>query len=164
MAPRLERGWIETMSDESFDGAGLAGKTVGRCRLVAYLGAGGMGYVYRATHHTLGLPRAVKILPAPTGPGAKSAIIRFAREAQQAAKVDHPNVVRVFDFGQEAGLYYIEMEFVQGHDLATQLARRGSLPESETLQIAVHACDALTAAQAHRVIEALKDRLSYSVK
>jgi len=140
------------MSDESFDGAGLAGKTVGRCRLVAYLGAGGMGYVYRATHHTLGLPRAVKILPAPTGPGAKSAIIRFAREAQQAAKVDHPNVVRVFDFGQEAGLYYIEMEFVQGHDLATQLARRGSLPESETLQIAVHACDALTAAHALHLI------------
>jgi eukaryotic-like serine/threonine-protein kinase len=140
------------MSEEGFNGAELAGQTVGRCRLVEFLGAGGMGYVYRAVHDTLGLPRAVKILPTPTGPSAASLVSRFEREAQQAAKIDHPNVVRVFDFGDEPGLYYIEMEFVSGHDLATEIAKRGSLPESEVLRIGIQTCRALSAAHAIQLI------------
>ena len=138
--------------EQRFVGQDLIGKTVGRCRLVAFIGAGGMGSVYKATHQTLGLPRAVKVLPAPPGPQGGSLIARFAREAQQAAKIDHPNIVRVFDFGEQEGLYYIEMELVEGKDLATYVQERVKLPWPEVVRVGARIADALAVAHSMDLI------------
>jgi len=134
------------------DEYGLLGKVMGRCRLTAYLGAGGMGCVYKAVHTTLHLPRAVKVLPMPSGPRAPQAVARFAREAQQTAKIRHPNIVEVFDFGLEGQYYFIEMEFVDGTDLGALIAREGPLNAPRLAGIGADVAAALSAAHAAGLI------------
>jgi len=140
------------MGRPSADEYGLLGKVMGRCRLTAYLGAGGMGCVYRAVHTTLHLPRAVKVLPMPSGPRAPQAVARFAREAQQTAKIRHPNIVGVYDFGLEGQYYFIEMEFVDGTDLGTVIAREGPLAAPRVAGIGADVAAALSAAHAAGLI------------
>lgn len=136
------------MQDVTPDEGALVGKEMGRCRLVAYLGAGGMGCVYKGTHLALNMPRAVKVFPAPTGPHAVSLTARYAREAQQTARIDHPNIVRVFDFGVQDQFYFIEMEFVEGKDLASRIARQAPLDALDVADIGAQVADALNAAHA----------------
>src|SRR5688572_5390146 len=106
------------------------GEMAGKYRLGHVIASGGMGGVVAALHETLGQPAAVKLLMPSTL--ADHAIDRFLREARAVAKLDSDHVVRVYDCGTlDDGLPYIAMERLVGHDLASELAARGTLPVEE---------------------------------
>jgi serine/threonine protein kinase len=99
----------------------------GRYRLVELLGSGGMATIYRATDLQLGRDVALKLLR-PEYLQDPEFSSRFRQEAQAAASLSHPNIVTVYDYGEEASGPYIVMELIDGEDLATILRRSGPLP------------------------------------
>ncbi len=105
------------------------------------IGQGGMGAVYRARQPGLDRLVALKILPPRTGtdPGFAD---RFAREARALAKLSHPNIVAVYDFGQTGGLHYFIMEYIEGPNLR-QLEKAAKLTPAEALKIIPQICEAL---------------------
>jgi serine/threonine-protein kinase len=115
----------------------------GRYRLERLLGRGGMAEVHLATDEQLGRPVALKIL---AGDGDGDFRERFRREAQAAARLSHPHVVRVFDAGEDDGRRFIVMEYVEGESLAQLLKRRGRLPAAEAVSFGLQAADGLEAA------------------
>jgi serine/threonine-protein kinase len=123
----------------------------GRYRLVELLGQGGMATVYRASDAQLGREVAVKVLRPEYGsdPGF---VARFRQEAQAAASLSHPNIVSVFDFGIDAGGPYIVMEYVDGEDVATLLARNGPLPPRQAARLAAEVAHALAAAHTRGIV------------
>ncbi|MBI3723392.1 phosphate/phosphite/phosphonate ABC transporter substrate-binding protein [bacterium] len=123
------------------------GKVLGGVRLLRRLGSGGMGAVYAGQHLTLDMTVAVKILLAHHGKDSDYAE-RFVREAQVSARIDHHNLVRTLHAGQEHGVFFIQMEFVDGTSAADLLRRSGQLPESEAIRIVLDATRGL--AEAHR--------------
>src|SRR5687768_17298410 len=90
--------------------------------IVALLGAGGMGEVYRARDTKLGRDVALKILPVVFSRNTDR-IARFEREAKTLASLNHPNIAQVYDAGQTAAAGYLVMELVDGEDLSTHTAR-----------------------------------------
>lgn len=115
------------------------------------IGGGGMGVVWIARHTRLKIPVAVKFLLAQhTGDGDLES--RFEREAMTCAQIDHPNVIRVLDFGAEGVLLFIVMELLTGEDLAARLRRVGSLPPPEVSRIISEAAKGLEQAHAHGLI------------
>jgi len=108
------------------------------------LGQGGMGVVYRARQRKLGREVALKIL-APELGGDPAFGERFLREARAMARLDHPNIVMVYDFGETDGLCWLLMEFVDGVNLRQALAA-GALTPEKALAIVPQLCDALQAA------------------
>jgi serine/threonine protein kinase len=99
----------------------------------AMIGQGGMGEVYRARHHKLGMPVAIKTI---TGDASPELVARFAREAMLLARVRHPNVVSILDVGATAsGTECMVMEFLEGEGLDARLERRGALPWNEVRAI-----------------------------
>src|SRR5438874_4467318 len=119
-------------------------------RIVELLGRGGMSVVYRAQHVRLGRPAALKLLAATLGPGDHRE--RFLRESKLAASLDHPGIVPVFDAGEEDGLLYIAMAYVEGSDLRTLLVREGKLPLRRALRILGQVASALDAAHARGLV------------
>jgi predicted Ser/Thr protein kinase len=117
----------------------------GRYRIVAMLGKGGMGEVYRADDLTLDQPVALKFLPEAVAQN-EEALARFRNEVRIARQVSHPNVCRVYDFGEVAGHYFLSMEYVDGEDLGSLLRRIGRLPTDKALEIARKLCAGLAAA------------------
>ena len=122
-----------------------------RYRIEERLGSGGMAEVFRGFDTVLSRPVAIKIL-APRFASDPSFVDRFRREAQAAARLNHPNVVGVYDTGSDDGTHYIVMEFVEGRTLADFLAKGGSLPPLKAVEIAEHIADALQAAHEQGVI------------
>src|SRR5579884_1106870 len=116
-----------------------------RYRIVALLGRGGMGEVYRADDLTLGQQVALKFLPESVSTN-ESAVDRFRNEVRVARQVSHPNVCRVYDVGEIEGHLFLSMEYVDGEDLASLLRRIGRLPEDKALEIARRLCAGLSAA------------------
>ena len=119
-------------------------------RIVELLGRGGMSVVYRAEHVRLGRPAALKLLAATLGQGDHRE--RFLRESKLAASLDHPGIVPVFDAGEEDGLLYIAMAYVEGSDLKTLLVREGKLPLRRTLRVLGQIASALDAAHARGLV------------
>jgi predicted Ser/Thr protein kinase len=109
--------------------------------ILEVLGAGGMGVVYKARQITLDRIVALKILPRQSGDDPSFAE-RFTREARALAKLSHPNIVGIYDFGQANGLYYFIMEFIDGVNLR-QMIRGERLSPREALAIVPQVCDAL---------------------
>jgi serine/threonine protein kinase len=118
--------------------------------IIALLGKGGMGAVYQARQPALDRIVALKILPPQTA-GGPSFVERFNREARALAKLNHPNIVAVYEFGQVNGLPFFLMEFVDGLNLR-QLERAGKLSAREALQIVPQICDALQFAHDEGVV------------
>ena len=118
--------------------------------IVAFLGKGGMGAVYKARQPALDRFVALKILPARGGddPGFAD---RFTREARALARLSHPNIIAVHEFGRANGLHYFIMEFVDGVNLR-QLQKMGRLSPREALQIVPQICDALQYAHDEGVV------------
>ncbi|MBX5490326.1 MAG: protein kinase [Chloroflexi bacterium] len=117
----------------------------GRYQLNARVGVGGMAIVYDGEDLLLGRRVAVKLLqPALASDPAFRA--RFANEARAAAALAHPNVVAVYDVGEEAGTPFLVMEFVEGESLRERLQRAGPLPVREVVRIGAAVADALAAA------------------
>ncbi len=112
--------------------------------LLELIGQGGMGVVYRARHRKLDRVVALKLL-APGLAGDPAFAERFLREARAMARLDHPNIVAVHDFGETDGLCWLLMEFVDGTNLRQALAS-GALTPAQALAIVPQLCDALQAA------------------
>ena len=109
------------------------GTELGGYRIVEQVGRGGTSVVYRAEHVRLGRTAALKLLS--PGFGEADFSDRFLRESRLAASLDHPSIVRVYDAGEEDGLLYIAMAFVEGTDLKTLVAEEGALPLRRALWI-----------------------------
>ncbi|MEI7730227.1 MAG: serine/threonine-protein kinase [Verrucomicrobiota bacterium] len=109
--------------------------------IVELLGRGGMGAVYKARQKHLDRVVALKILPPKVGQEPAFAA-RFEREARALAKLTHPNIVTLYEFGQAEGLYYFLMEYVDGVNLS-QLLQAGRLAPKAALAIVPHICEAL---------------------
>jgi serine/threonine-protein kinase len=123
----------------------------GRYRLVELLGSGGMATIYRASDTQLGRDVALKLLR-PEYLQDPEFSSRFRAEAQAAASLSHPNVVTVYDYGEEASGPYIVMELVDGEDLATILRRSGPLPPRQAARIAAGVARALAAAHGRGLV------------
>src|SRR6202142_4267532 len=126
---------------------GFAPGTVlaGRYRIVALLGRGGMGEVYRAEDLKLGNVVALKFLPASLQNDAV-ALAGFHAEVRNARQVSHPNVCRVYDIGEVNGQHFLTMEYIDGEDLSSLLRRIGRLPPDKALETAHQICAGLAAA------------------
>ena len=109
--------------------------------ILELLGQGGMGAVYKARQTKLDRLVAVKILP-PEVARDPAFAERFMREARSLARLNHANIVTVYDFGEASGLFYFSMEFVDGKNVR-QLLESGKLPQAQSLQIAGQVCEAL---------------------
>src|SRR5712671_2782411 len=109
--------------------------------ILELLGAGGMGVVYKARQRQLDRLVALKIMPPESGRDPAFAE-RFTREARSLARLNHPNIVGVYDFGQSDGLYYFMMEYVDGANLR-QMERAGQFTPAQALAIVPKICDAL---------------------
>jgi serine/threonine-protein kinase len=134
------------------EGRFLPGRLIaGRYRIIALLGRGGMGEVYRADDLTLGQPVALKFLPDEAAQD-EALLERFRNEVRIARKVSHPNVCRVYDVGEVEGHTFFTMEYVDGEDLASLLRRIGRLPPDKAVEIARHLCAGLAAAHAKGVL------------
>jgi hypothetical protein len=118
-----------------------------RYRVVAWLGGGGMGQVYRVEDLTLHQTVALKFL-APKFAGQDEWRNRFMHEARTAREITHPSVCRVFDIGQADEHVFISMEYVDGEDLATLMRRLGALPRAKVLDMAHQLCGGLAASHA----------------
>ena len=131
----------------------LVGDTLsGRYRLVARIAGGGMGEVYRGHDHLLDRAVAVKILQ-PSLATDEELVARFREEARAAARLNHPNVVSVHDWGcEDDRLYYMVMEYVPGTDLRDVLVGRGPLDPAHATDVVIAICDALQAAHQQGLI------------
>jgi predicted Ser/Thr protein kinase len=128
------------------DGRFVPGTVIAeRYRIVALLGKGGMGEVYRADDLTLGQQVALKFLPEAMTRN-QDALRRFHNEVRIARKVSHPNVCRVYDVGEVDGRLFLSMEYVDGEDLGSLLRRIGRLPADKVLEISRKLCAGLGAA------------------
>ncbi|HLY08416.1 MAG TPA: protein kinase [Planctomycetota bacterium] len=123
----------------------LIGKELGHCTLQRKLGQGGMGAVYLAHHPGLNKAVAIKVLPGDLA-STPEFRERFIREARLAARLEHPNVVPVYDVGHEQGVHYIAMQFVEGKSLDVILKERKKLAVGEALSTTKRVAAALAAA------------------
>ncbi|MCX6850557.1 MAG: serine/threonine-protein kinase [Verrucomicrobia bacterium] len=124
-------------------------------QFVSLLGRGGMGAVYKAVQVSLDRPVAIKVLPLDLVDDDDDAqfAARFKNEARTMAKMSHPSIVSVFDFGETpTGLLYIVMEFIDGTDVSRMIVSQGKLPEDYALSITAHVCDALNYAHRNGII------------
>jgi len=126
------------------------GTLVGVYEIVAALGRGGMGEVYRARDTRLNRDVALKILPAEFAVHADRRL-RFAREAQLASSLNHPNIIVIHDIGESAGIHFMTMEYVEGETLADRL-RDGPLPVALATELAGQIADGLARAHGAGVI------------
>ncbi len=129
-----------------------AGTKLGPYEIIAPLGAGGMGEVYRARDAHLGRIVAIKILPTAFS-ADQDRLHRFKEEARSASALNHPNIITIHDLGQEGSTHYIAMELVEGKTLR-ELLVSGSLPMRKAIEIAAQVAEGLTKAHeagiAHR--------------
>jgi serine/threonine-protein kinase len=123
----------------------------GRYRLIALLGRGGMGEVYRAEDLTLDHPVALKFLPAGVA-SAGERLAQFHAELRLARQVSHKNVCRLYDLGDADGRRFLTMEYVDGEDLASLLRRIGRVPQDKAIEIARQLCAGLAAAHERGVL------------
>jgi serine/threonine-protein kinase len=127
-----------------------AGSRLGPYEVLSLLGAGGMGEVYRARDPRLQREVAVKVLP-PHLAGDPAALSRFEREARAVAALSHPNILSIFDFGNEGGVTYSVTELLEGETLRSALLL-GSLPLRKANEIATALADALSAAHSRGLV------------
>jgi YVTN family beta-propeller protein len=120
-------------------------------RIESIAGRGGMGVVYRATHLTLDVPVALKVI-APEHAADEQFRQRFKRESRLAAAIDHPHVVPIRHAGEEDGVLYITMRYIEGTDLAGLIARRGRLDPHLGAELVGQVGSALDAAHARGLI------------
>ncbi|MBN1484697.1 MAG: Stk1 family PASTA domain-containing Ser/Thr kinase [Chloroflexia bacterium] len=130
----------------------MDGQVLGnRYELESVAGQGGMALVYRARDRILGRPVAIKVLR-PEYSSSETFVKRFQREARAAANLTHPNIVSVYDVGQEGDQHYFVMEYIQGPTLKQVIRDRAPLPVDMALRIAESVCAALEYAHRQGII------------
>ena len=129
-----------------------SGTKLGPYEIIAPLGAGGMGEVYRARDARLDRSVAIKILPAAFSADSDR-LHRFEQEARSASALNHPNIITIYELGQDGSTHYIAMELVEGKTLR-ELLVSGLLPMRKAIEIAAQVAEGLTKAHeagiAHR--------------
>src|SRR5712692_325016 len=126
------------------------GSRLGPYEVVAPLGAGGMGEVYRARDTRLGRDVAIKVLPEHL---AKSlvALSRFERESKTVAALSHPNILALYDVGVEQGVSFVVTELLEGETLRSRLGR-GAVPWHKAVEMGVAVADGLAAAHTKGIV------------
>jgi eukaryotic-like serine/threonine-protein kinase len=128
----------------------MIGRTLGHYRIVEKIGAGGMGEVYRAHDEQLDRDVAVKVLPSGTI-ADEAAQKQFRKEALALAKLNHPNIETIFEFGSQDDVDFLAMELIAGHSLSATL-KEGPLPQSEVLRLGAQFAEGLAAAHDQNII------------
>ena len=126
------------------------GTRLGSHEIVAPIGAGGMGEVYKALDTHLGREVAIKVLPESFA-GNKERLARFEREARLLASLNHPNIATLFDLQEHDGTHFPVLEYVPGETLGERI-RRGPIPYDEALPLFKQIADALEAAHEKGII------------
>jgi len=135
---------------DPFDG--LIGQTVeGRYRVVERVGSGGMGVVYKVEHVRMGKIAAMKVLRRDLADDLQ-AVKRFRREVELVSRLDHPNIIQTFDFGEWRGLLFLVMEYIRGEDLSAIVKRDGPMPLERALPLFSQVCSALDEAHHHGIV------------
>ncbi len=130
---------------------GQPSATLGDFRLLKKLGGGGMGTVYKAHQVSLDRDVAIKVLARELA--AKPAFVeRFRREARVMARLDHPNILRCFEVGQERGLHYYAMDYAEGGSLESWASKLGPMEVGDVLHIALACARALEYAHEHQLV------------
>src|SRR3954452_3710452 len=122
-----------------------AAQTIGRYRIEKLLGTGAMGEVYRAYDPAIDRLVAIKVLRPEliTGGGSDQLLERFRREARAAGRRIHPNIVAIWDFGDDDGRPFLAMEYVEGHSLDVLIKSTGPLPPRRSVSIILQVLNAL---------------------
>ncbi|HEY1340075.1 MAG TPA: protein kinase [Bryobacteraceae bacterium] len=149
-------GWTMPAGTATAPAAAMAalapGSIVGeRYEIVALLGEGGMGAVYKAMDHELDRVLALKVIK-PQYAKQADVLKRFKRELVLARQITHRNVIRIFDLGLSEGLRFIIMEFVEGRELSSLVEERGKLPPEEAVGYVEQICEGLRVAHAEGVV------------
>ncbi|WP_168175844.1 serine/threonine-protein kinase [Thermogutta terrifontis] len=133
----------------------LRGKTkflvLGEYEILDQLGKGGMGVVFKARHRRMERVVALKTLP-PQAMKDPESVQRFYREVKAAARLSHPNIVTAYDAGEQHGIHYLVMEYVDGQDLASLVKEHGPMPLEEALECVLQAARGLAYAHSQGVI------------
>ena len=122
-----------------------------RYEIIEKVGSGGMADVYKAKCHRLNRYVAIKVLKQEYSSNTKF-VAKFRAEAQSVAGLSHPNIVGVYDVGEDDGLYYIVMELVSGITLKQYIERKGKLEIKEALGIAIQIAQGMEVAHNHHII------------
>ena len=130
----------------------LIGTQVGQYKILAKLGEGGMGAVYKAEHVKLRRLSALKILPQHMVEQSPRAVKRFMREARSAAALSHPNIVTVYNVDEADGYHFIDMELVEGESVQDRLKRDGRFDAEEATRIVGATAQALAAAHEKHIV------------
>ncbi|HEX8138834.1 MAG TPA: protein kinase [Pyrinomonadaceae bacterium] len=128
-----------------------AGTRFGRYEIRSPLGAGGMGEVYLASDTALARPVALKFLP-PEFTADEDRLLRFQQEARATSALNHPNIITIYEIGEEGGAHFIATEFIDGLNLRQHMARARGLQTEEALEIALQVASALDAAHTAGII------------
>jgi serine/threonine protein kinase len=126
-------------------------RQIGHYRIVRLLGRGGMGHVYLAIDTTLDRPVALKVVRAELTANPSN-LERFGREARAVARLNHPHIVQIYEFGQHEGMPFYAMEYVEGKTLANVIEERGAMPVNEAVALMLDAADALDYALGQHVV------------
>jgi len=127
-----------------------AGSRLGPYDILSPLGAGGMGEVYKARDSRLDRAVALKILP-DTLASDRQFRERFDREARAISQLTHPHICTLFDVGEQAGIAFLVMEYLEGETLEQRL-KKGPVPIADALRLAIQIADALSAAHRHGIV------------
>lgn len=130
----------------------LIGKELGGYRILARLGSGAVGVVYRALQLKLDREVALKVLSPGVARKSPLAVASFKREAVAAGRLSHPNLVQVYDVGHDQGLHFFSMEIVPAGDLEDRLKEVGPLPWSEASSYLLDCAEALAFAEEHHLV------------
>ena len=149
-AARLERARAQ-LAAQAAAPAPAAGSTSGRYLIRGTLGRGGMGIVYKADDTVLDRTVALKVLPESLKESPQ-ALKNFLREAKSAAQLNHPNIVTVYDAGEQDGVYYIAMEYVDGNTLKDIIKRRGKIAPRGIVHVVSQMCEALAYAHEKKIV------------
>lgn len=122
-----------------------------RYEILSKVGSGGMSDVYKAKCHKLNRYVAIKVLK-PEFSEDRNFVSKFRAEAQAAAALSHPNIVNIYDVGEENGLYYIVMEMVEGITLKKYIDKKGRIDVKEAVSIAIQVAQGIQTAHSHHII------------
>ena len=127
------------------------GEVLGDYELIGKIGAGGMGQVFKARHRRMKRIVALKMLPDSLAE-SKELIQRFQREVEAAAQLDHPNIVTAYDAGEDSGVHFLVMQYIEGDDLSTLIQENGPFSPQEAVKLTIQVAKGLKYAHAKGVV------------